>query len=82
MLDFLITRHFCSTHPGVSPGLLTDLRSSAVNNESFARAAVKYNIQKYLRHDSEPLMNQITKSVNTTQLRKGNVNLSILAAQM
>ena len=40
-----------------------DLRSSTVNNENFARAAVKYNIQKYLCHDSESLMNQITKFV-------------------
>lgn len=63
MLDFLITRHFYSTYPRLPPGILTDLRSSTVNNENFARAAVKYNIQKYLRHDSESLMNQITKFV-------------------
>ncbi|KAH9304310.1 hypothetical protein KI387_008714, partial [Taxus chinensis] len=63
VLDFLITRDLYSTHPGLSPGILTDLRSAAVNNENFARVAVKKNIQKYLRHGSGALLNQITEFV-------------------
>jgi hypothetical protein len=63
VLDLLITQHLYSTYLGLSPGYLTDLRSAAVNNENFARAAVKHGIQKYLRHGSGALLNQITKFV-------------------
>lgn len=63
VLDFLITQHLYSIHSGLSPGFLTDLRSAAVNNGNFARAAVKHGIQKYLRHGSGALLNQITKFV-------------------
>jgi len=48
---------------GLCAGFPTDLRSAAVNNENFARAAVKHGIQKYLRHGSGALLNQITKFV-------------------
>ena len=72
VLDFLITRHFYSTYQGLSPGFLTDLRSASVNNENFARAAVKCGIQKYLRHGSGTLMNQITKfATSVEQIEEG-----------
>ncbi|XP_057839229.2 endoribonuclease Dicer homolog 3b isoform X2 [Cryptomeria japonica] len=63
LLDFLITFHLYSTYPRLSPGILTNLRSAAVNNQNFARVAVKQNIQKYLRHGSGTLLNQITDFV-------------------
>mgnify|MGYP000695170667 FL=1 len=50
VLDFLITRHLFLTHPGLSPGVLSDLRSAAVNNHCFSRAIIKLNLQRYLRH--------------------------------
>lgn len=72
VLDFLITRHLYSTYPALSPGILTDMRSAAVNNENFARAAVKNSIQNYLRHSSGALMNQITKFATAVeQVKEG-----------
>ncbi|KAI5069811.1 hypothetical protein GOP47_0016112 [Adiantum capillus-veneris] len=67
VLDFLITRHLFSTHPGLSPGVLSDLRSAAVNNECFARSAVKHNLQRYLRHGSGELLFQITNFVKAVE---------------
>lgn len=60
VLDYLITFYFYKTHPGLSPGLLTDLRSAAVNNDCYAQAAVKWNLHQQLRHASSVLHNQIT----------------------
>ncbi|KAG0565599.1 hypothetical protein KC19_7G000600 [Ceratodon purpureus] len=57
VLDFLITRHFYESSAKVKrdPGLLTDLRSAAVNNECFARVAVRHNLHMYLLHNSREL---------------------------
>lgn len=68
VLDFLITRHLFSKHPGLSPGVLSDLRSAAVNNECFARSAVKHNLQRYLRHGSGELLSQITSFVKDVEI--------------
>ncbi|XP_057844127.2 endoribonuclease Dicer homolog 3a isoform X2 [Cryptomeria japonica] len=67
VLDFLITRHLFREHPDLTPGVLTDLRSAAVNNESFAYVAVKYNLHQYLRHGSAVLLGQITRFVRAAQ---------------
>ncbi|KAH9301174.1 hypothetical protein KI387_012757, partial [Taxus chinensis] len=67
VLDFLITKHLFEAHPDLTPGILTDLRSAAVNNESFAYVAVKHNLQQYLRHRSGVLLGQITKFVRDVQ---------------
>ncbi|KAH7307115.1 hypothetical protein KP509_22G046500 [Ceratopteris richardii] len=66
-LDYLITRHLFSTYPGLSPGVLSDLRSAAVNNDCFARSAVKHNLQRYLRHGSGELLSQITSFVKAVE---------------
>ncbi|BFI23519.1 endoribonuclease Dicer [Marchantia polymorpha subsp. ruderalis] len=63
VLDYLITRHLYFSHPGLTPGRLTDLRSAAVNNECFARIAVKHCLNKYLRHGSGFLLKQIEEFV-------------------
>nr|AJA90756.1 Dicer-like 3 [Cycas revoluta] len=77
VLDLLITRHLFSMHPGLTPGVLTDLRSAAVNNENFARVAVKQNIQKYLRHGSGALLTQITEFVKAVdQVKDGECRFS------
>ncbi|KAJ7535983.1 hypothetical protein O6H91_12G052400 [Diphasiastrum complanatum] len=70
VLDLLITRHLFNSHPGLSPGCLTDLRSAAVNNDCFARVAVKHNLQKFLRHGSAALLGKITEFVKCL----GNTN--------
>ncbi|KAG6760040.1 hypothetical protein POTOM_036539 [Populus tomentosa] len=37
VLDYLITMHLYKEYPGMSPGLLTDLRSASVNNDCYAQ---------------------------------------------
>ena len=59
VLDHLITSHLFFTYTDLPPGRLTDLRAAAVNNENFARVAVKHNLQKHLRHGSTALETQV-----------------------
>ncbi|XP_024969663.1 ribonuclease 3-like protein 3 [Cynara cardunculus var. scolymus] len=46
-------------YTNLPPGRLTDLRAAAVNNEIFARVAVKHNLHVHLRHGSSALEKQI-----------------------
>lgn len=59
VLDHLITRHLFFTYTDLPPGRLTDLRAAAVNNENFARVAVKHNLHVHLRHGSSALEKQV-----------------------
>ncbi|XP_065860011.1 endoribonuclease Dicer homolog 1 isoform X2 [Euphorbia lathyris] len=59
VLDHLITRHLFFTYDNLPPGRLTDLRAAAVNNENFARVAVKHKLHLHLRHGSSALEKQI-----------------------
>lgn len=59
VLDHLITRHLFFTYTNLPPGRLTDLRAAAVNNENFARVAVKHNLHVHLRHGSNALEKQV-----------------------
>lgn len=59
VLDHLITRHLFFTYTDLPPGRLTDLRAAAVNNENFARVAVKHNLHIHLRHGSTALDKQV-----------------------
>ncbi|KAK2965570.1 hypothetical protein RJ640_018736 [Escallonia rubra] len=63
VLDILITWHLYRSHTDIDPGLLTDLRSASVNNESFAHAAVRRNLYPHLQHCSGFLLGQITEYV-------------------
>lgn len=60
VLDHLITRHLFFTYTDLPPGRLTDLRAAAVNNENFARVAVKHNLHIHLRHGSSALEKQVS----------------------
>ncbi|KAK6912889.1 Ribonuclease III domain [Dillenia turbinata] len=69
VLDVLITRHLYQSHAEIDPGELTDLRSASVNNENFARVAVRQNFHPHLQHCSRLLYSQIeeySKSVANT----------------
>lgn len=67
VLDHLITRHLFFTYTDLPPGRLTDLRAAAVNNENFARVAVKHNLHVHLRHGSNALEKQIREFVKEYQ---------------
>ncbi|CAK7348610.1 unnamed protein product [Dovyalis caffra] len=67
VLDHLITRHLFFTYTNLPPGRLTDLRAAAVNNENFARVAVKHKLHVHLRHGSSALEKQIRDFVKEVQ---------------
>lgn len=61
VLDLLITSHLYQSHIDIDPGMLTDLRSASVNNENFARVAVRHGLYKHLLHSSTVLLSQMTE---------------------
>ncbi|KAJ0967078.1 hypothetical protein J5N97_023995 [Dioscorea zingiberensis] len=63
VLDLLITWYLFNNHTDIEPGELTDLRSASVNNDNFALAAVRHNLQAHLRHGSGLLSEQIAEYV-------------------
>ncbi|XP_062156793.1 endoribonuclease Dicer homolog 1 [Alnus glutinosa] len=67
VLDHLITKHLFFTYTDLPPGRLTDLRAAAVNNENFARVAVKHSLHLHLRHGSSALEKQIRDFVKEVQ---------------
>ena len=67
VLDHLITKHLFFTYTDLPPGRLTDLRAAAVNNENFARVAVKHKLHVHLRHGSSALETQVVHSLFVQQ---------------
>ena len=65
VLDYLITLHLYNKYPGITPGLLTDLRSASVNNDCYSLSAVKVGLQKHILHTSEKLQEKIASSIQT-----------------
>ncbi|GFP81473.1 endoribonuclease dicer homolog 3 [Phtheirospermum japonicum] len=64
VLDVLITRHLYENHRNIDPGMLTDMRSASVNNDSFALAAVRFKLHPHLQHRSLHIDDQISSFVN------------------
>ncbi|KAL7252377.1 hypothetical protein ACSBR1_007043 [Camellia fascicularis] len=63
VLDYLISMHLYHKYPGMSPGLLTDLRSASVNNDCYAQSAVKFGLHKHILHASQSLHKDIVATV-------------------
>lgn len=66
VLDYLVTVHLYKQNPGLSPGLLTDLRSASVNNDYFALAAARAGLNEHLLASSER-QQQITSFVKKSE---------------
>ncbi|XP_056160072.1 endoribonuclease Dicer homolog 2 isoform X3 [Syzygium oleosum] len=64
VLDYLVTIHLYRKHPGLSPGILTDLRSASVNNDCYAQSAIKVGLHKHILHASTVLQKHIADTVN------------------
>ncbi|KAG6670700.1 hypothetical protein I3843_Q044600 [Carya illinoinensis] len=64
VLDYLITKHFYCKYPGLSPELLTDMRLASVNDDCYARSAVKWELHKDIVHASQELHKQIVETIN------------------
>ncbi|KAM3691337.1 hypothetical protein ACB098_08G007900 [Castanea mollissima] len=65
VLDFLMTLHFYNKYPELSPELLTDMRSASVNNDCYARSAVKFGLHKHILHASQDLHRHIVVTVDS-----------------
>ncbi|KAG5574722.1 hypothetical protein H5410_054856 [Solanum commersonii] len=63
VLDYVVTRHLYFKYPGLTPGLITDLRSASVNNECYALSAVKVGLHKHILHASQDLQRHICSTV-------------------
>ncbi|KAI3789476.1 hypothetical protein L2E82_02273 [Cichorium intybus] len=59
VLNHLVAKLHFLAYPEMAPGELTRLRAANVDTEALARAALKYNLQKYLRHQKPLLQAQI-----------------------
>lgn len=55
--------HLYNKYPGISPGLLTDLRSASVNNDCYALSAIKFGLQKHILHASQELSKHIATAL-------------------
>ncbi|KNA22477.1 hypothetical protein SOVF_033880 isoform A [Spinacia oleracea] len=64
VLDYLITSYLYSVFPDLKPGQLTDLRSSLVNNNSFAQAAASALYKFIICENNNNLSNAVDKFVN------------------
>ncbi|PON59109.1 Endoribonuclease Dicer-like [Parasponia andersonii] len=64
VLDYLITVHLYNKYPGMSPGFLTDMRSASVNNDCYARSAIKAELHKHILHASHQLHKDIVATIN------------------
>ncbi|KAH6801616.1 dicer-like 2, partial [Perilla frutescens var. frutescens] len=67
VLDYLITVHLYHKYPGVSPELLTDLRSASVNNDCYALSAVKAGLHKNILHLLPDLHRHISDELQSVE---------------
>ncbi|XP_062084109.1 endoribonuclease Dicer homolog 2 [Humulus lupulus] len=63
VLDYLITVHLYNKYPGMSPGFLTDMRSASVNNDCYARCAIKAELHKHILYTSHKLHKDISATI-------------------
>ncbi|CAI9280061.1 unnamed protein product [Lactuca saligna] len=59
VLNHLIAKLHYLSYPDMAPGELTRLRAANVDTEALTRAALKYNLHKFLRHEKPLLQRQI-----------------------
>ena len=59
VLDYLVTCHIYSSFPHYGPGDISTLRSTLVNNVTFAEQSVKLDLHKSLLYSSPSLFKQI-----------------------
>lgn len=70
ILDYVITRYlFECRQYRLSPGELTDLRSSLVNNNIFAYLAVKFDFYKYFKYTSPQIFSIVDSFVQNQKRR-------------
>ncbi|XP_067000048.2 endoribonuclease Dcr-2 [Anabrus simplex] len=78
ILDFLITCHIYETCGNLTPGELTDLRSSLVNNITFGCLAVRNKFHQYCKYESVRLFDKIDTFVRFQESQNHVVNEKVL----
>ncbi|XP_044016604.1 endoribonuclease Dicer-like [Aphidius gifuensis] len=78
VIDFLITVYIYENCGNLSPGELTDLRSSLVNNITFACLSVKYRLHTALLQYSPIINESIEKFVNFQTERNFSIDDDLL----
>ena len=73
-LDFLITVHIYETCTNLTPGGLTDLRSSLVNNITFACLTVRHGLHTSFLHFAPALQEAIDTFVKFQERRNYVIN--------
>lgn len=63
VLDYAITVHLYNKYPGMTPELLTDMRSASVSNDCYSRTALKAQLHKSILHCSHDLHKHISSAV-------------------
>lgn len=61
VLDVIITSQLVHDHPGLSPGIATDVRAASLNNDRLARLLLAANLEPHIRHSSSRLHQDITE---------------------
>ena len=61
VLDMLVVRYFFVKYQDVGPGVLSELRQSAVCNGSFGRIAIESDLHKFLTFHSANLQDEISQ---------------------
>ncbi|XP_074292771.1 endoribonuclease Dicer homolog 2-like [Silene latifolia] len=64
VLDHLITIQLYAKYPGMTPGLLTDLRSASVNNDCYAQSSIRSGLYKHILHASQVLHKQLSATIS------------------
>ncbi|KAL4588969.1 hypothetical protein LXL04_001870 [Taraxacum kok-saghyz] len=59
VLNHLVAKLHYSAYPDMAPGELTRLRAANVDTEALARAALKFKLHKFLRHQKPLLQRQV-----------------------
>lgn len=75
VLDYLITSYLYSVFPNLTPGQLTDLRSIAVSNNSFAQLVVLHSLQSYIISGSRMLCKAVENYAKFVQSPDEEKNL-------
>ena len=68
VIEYIETQYFYAKYPDASPGLLTTLKISGLNNNLFAYVTIKNGLHPYIRHDCQNLAIEITNY--ETELKK------------
>ncbi|GAU21811.1 hypothetical protein TSUD_176570 [Trifolium subterraneum] len=63
VLDYLITLHLYKEYPGMTSGMLTDMRAASVNNDCYAKSAIRVQLHKHVLHTSPELHKHIADTL-------------------